>query len=110
MQKTQAEIDTLAAINQQLRDEGAHEQIIATAEGLSKGQFGNDCDDKIGAVKLMMDALSFMLVRSPIRPTCCAMCEVEYIRNNLQVLALCYSGALADGKKKGKTNGDTKPH
>ena len=108
MQKTQAEIDTLAAINQQLRDEGAHEQIIALAEGLTKGQFGNGNDDKVGAVKLMMDALALMLVRSPVRPKCCVMCEVEYIRNNLQVIALCYSGVLTEGR--GKANGNSKPH
>ena len=110
MQKTQAEIETLAAINQQLRQEGAHKQIIAIAESLAKGQFGGGKDDRVGAVKLVIDALALMLVRSPIRPTCCKMCEVEYIRNSLQVLALCYSGALGEEKNEGKANGNTKPH
>lgn len=100
MPSTQNKIDTLSEISQQLRDEGADEQIIAMAEGLAKGQFGSSRNDKIGAIKLMMDALAFMLVRSPMRPTCCAMCEVEYIRSSLQVLALCYSGAMSKEREK----------
>lgn len=107
MQKTQAEIDTLSAINQQLRDEGALQQIIDLAEGLAKGRFGSERDDKIGAIKLITDALAFMIARSPFRPTCCVTCQMKHIETHLQVLAICYSEVVAQEKGKGN---DSKPH
>jgi hypothetical protein len=102
MIKTSEEIEVLSEISKQLREEGSHKSLAATARDMSRGQFGNDQDDSIGAVKLMMDALAHMLVQSPLRPKCCASCELEYLRNQMQVLAYCYSGTVYEEKSDGK--------
>ncbi|MBN2759493.1 MAG: hypothetical protein JXQ79_03250 [Rhodobacteraceae bacterium] len=94
MSKTSQEIDALCIINQKLRDEGAHTQLADMAKSMAKGQFGNARYDKIGATKIMIDAVVHMLIESPIRPKCCLVCDLGFLQKHLQVVAIEYTGQI----------------
>ena len=107
MALTQQQVKSLAMVSEQLRQEGAEQQIIDLAFDLTRKQYPDAEHDHLGAIKLVMDALALMLTKSPQRPDCCAMCELSFIQNSLQALALSYSRSSVE-QREGKDS-DPKP-
>ena len=107
MALTKKEVESLALVSEQLRQEGAEQQIIDLAFNLTWKQYPDPTHDHLGAIKLVLDTLAIMLTTSPRRPECCVACEVEFIRNSLKALALSYARSSAE-REIGKNA--TKPH
>lgn len=84
------EESTFIEIQSQLRDEGAAREILSLAEKLAKGQFKNDRDDALGAMMLMIDAAALAFWKSPNRPKCCELHELNFLSHALGAIQAEY--------------------